>query len=174
MRRKNRGSSASWGGAYAPWKIQPSAKPAVIIVAMLLAGVAYAQEPPATVSTTTAHTSEWRDTLQAVGSIRAVRGADLAAEVAGVVDSVSFESGADVDAGTVLLRLRPNDDAARLADLQASADLAVENLARDTKQYSAQAVSQATMDTDHSRVASARAQVAQQQALMRALKTRPG
>jgi len=79
---------------------------------------------------------------------------------------VSFDSGADVEAGTVLLRLRPNDDAARLAELQASADLAAQNLARDAKQFSAQAVSQATMDTDHSRLASARAQVAQQQALI--------
>jgi membrane fusion protein (multidrug efflux system) len=104
--------------------------------------------------------------LQAVGSIRAARGADLAAEVAGVVDSVDFDSGSDVQAGTVLLRLRPNDDAARLADLQAAADLAAQNLARDARQFTAQAVSQATMDADHSHLLSARAQVAQQQALM--------
>jgi len=132
----------------------------------MLAPTAYAQEPPATVSTVVAASTEWRESLQAVGSIRAVRGADLAPEVAGVVDSVNFDSGADVQAGTVLLRLRPNDDAARLADLQAAADLAAQNLARDTKQYSAQAVSQATMDADHSHLTSARAQVAEQQAQM--------
>jgi membrane fusion protein (multidrug efflux system) len=136
------------------------------LLAFLLPFPAAAQEPPATVSTIVASTSEWRDSLQAVGSIRAVRGADLAAEIAGVVDSVSFESGTDVQAGTVLLRLRPNDDAARLADLQAAADLAAQNLARDAKQFSAQAVSQAAMDADHSHLLSARAQVAQQQALM--------
>jgi membrane fusion protein (multidrug efflux system) len=136
------------------------------LMAGALAGTAAAQEPPATVSTTVAAATEWRDSLQAVGSIRAVRGADLAAEVAGVVDSVNFESGGDVAAGTVLLRLRPNDDAARLADLQAAVDLAGQNLARDAKQFSAQAVSQATMDADHSRLLSARAQAAQQQALM--------
>ncbi len=154
MRRKY------WGSSACP------PKPPVIILAVLIATSAYAQEPPATVSTTTAATSEWRESLQAVGTIRAVRGADLAAELAGVVDSVSFDSGADVDAGTVLLRLRPNDDAARLADLQASADLAAQNMTRDSKQFSAQAVSQATIDMDHSRVLSARAQVAQQQALI--------
>jgi membrane fusion protein (multidrug efflux system) len=135
-------------------------------LAAALLGQAAAQEPAATVSTIVAAASEWRDSLRAVGSIRAVRGADLAAEVAGVVDSVDFDSGGDVAAGTVLLRLRPNDDAARLADLQAAADLAAQNLARDSKQFSAQAVSQATIDADHSHLLSARAQVAQQQALM--------
>jgi membrane fusion protein (multidrug efflux system) len=129
------------------------------------ASAVHAQEPPV-VSTTVAHFSDWQDRLQAVGTIRAVRGADLAAEVAGVVDTVGFDSGHDVEAGTVLLRLRPNDDEARLADLQAAAQLAAENLARDTKQFHAQAVSQASMDADESHLLSARAQVAQQQALM--------
>ncbi len=136
------------------------------VLAFFFAYPALAQEPPATVSTTIAHASAWQDTLQAVGTIRAVRGADLAAEVSGVVDAVEFDSGRDVAAGTVLLRLRPNDDAAKLADLQAGAELAAENLARDTKQYRAQAVSQATMDADQSHLASARAQVVQQQALV--------
>jgi membrane fusion protein (multidrug efflux system) len=128
--------------------------------------VARAQEPPAVVSTTVARASDWQDRLAAVGTIRAVRGADLAAEVAGVVDTVEFDSGRDVAAGTVLLRLRPNDDDAKLADLQAAAQLAAENLTRDSKQFHAQAVSQATLDADQSHLLSARAQVAQQQALM--------
>ena len=153
-----------WGRRSAYTPIPP--KPPVILLVALFATCARAQEPPATVSTITAHATSWQDSLQAVGSLRAVRGADLAAEVSGVVDSVGFDSGADVAAGTVLLRLRPNDDAARLADLQAAADLAAQNLARDAKQYQAQAVSQATMDADKSHLLSARAQVAQQQALM--------
>ena len=132
---------------------------------MLVAPVALAQEAPATVSTITAHATLWQDTLQAVGTIRAVRGADLASELSGVVDSVDFDSGRDVAAGTVLLRLRPNDDAAHLADLQAAADLAAANLARDEKQFRAQAVSQASLDADSSHLRSARAQVAQALAL---------
>ncbi len=132
---------------------------------LCVATPAYAQEPPATVSTMVARVTDWQDTLQAVGTIRAVRGADLASEIAGVVDSVEFDSGHDVAAGTVLLRLRPNDDAAHLADLQAAADLAAANLARDTKQFRAQAVSQASIDADESHLRSARAEVAQAQAL---------
>jgi membrane fusion protein (multidrug efflux system) len=133
---------------------------------LLICLPAFGQEPPATVSTITAHATDWQDTLQAVGTLRAVRGADLAAEIAGVVDSVNIDSGHDVAAGTVLLRLRPNDDEAHLADLQAAADLAAANLARDTKQFRAQAVSQASIDADTAHLRSARAEVAQQLALM--------
>jgi membrane fusion protein (multidrug efflux system) len=136
------------------------------LLVLVIPAIAAAQEPAATVSTIVARASDWQDTLSAVGTIRAVRGADLAAEVSGVVDSVDFDSGADVAAGTVLLRLRPNDDNAKLADLQAAAELAAQNLARDSKQFHAQAVSQATVDADQSHLLSARAQVAQQQALM--------
>jgi membrane fusion protein (multidrug efflux system) len=135
------------------------------VLACLLPIAAYAQEPAATVSTIVARPTPWQDSLQAVGTLRAVRGADLASEVSGVVDTVDFDSGRDVAAGTILLRLRPNDDAAHLADLQAAADLAAANLARDTKQFRAQAVSQASIDADESHLRSARAQVAQAQAL---------
>jgi membrane fusion protein (multidrug efflux system) len=129
-------------------------------------GAAHAQEPPSVVSTIVAQSQPWQDTLEAVGTLRAVRGADLAAEVPGIVDWIGFDSGHDVEAGTVLMRLRPNDDAAKLAELQAAADLAAANLARDTKQFRAQAVSQATIDADNSHLRGAHAQVEEQQALM--------
>jgi membrane fusion protein (multidrug efflux system) len=138
-------------------------------VALALAGLpvcAGAQESTPTISTMVVRAETWQPSLEAVGSLRAARGADLAAEVSGIVESVSFDSGRDVAAGTLLLRLRPNDDAAKLAELQAAADLAASNLSRDTKQYKAQAVSQATIDADDSHLRAARAQVAEQQATM--------
>jgi membrane fusion protein (multidrug efflux system) len=109
---------------------------------------------------------EWRTTISAVGSLRAVRGADLAAEIAGIVDWIGFDSGATVPAGAILLKLRANDDPAKLAELQAAAELAATSLARDQKQLHAQAVAQATIDADESHLRAARAQVAAQQALI--------
>jgi membrane fusion protein (multidrug efflux system) len=132
----------------------------------LFSSPALAQMDIPTVSTMVVRNERWQPTLTAVGTLRAARGADLAAEVPGIVDWIGFESGRDVAAGTLLLRLRPNDDAARLAELQAAADLAAANLARDTKQFRAQAVSQATIDADDSHLRAARAQVAEQQATM--------
>jgi len=98
--------------------------------------------------------------------LRAVRGADLAAQASGVVDQIRFESGSDVPAGAVLLKLKPNDDPAKLEQLQAAAVLAEQTYKRDQEQFAAQAISQATLDTDVSVLKSARAQVAAQEALI--------
>jgi membrane fusion protein (multidrug efflux system) len=122
--------------------------------------------PPQTVSATTAHFASWQPTIEAVGSLRAVRGADLSLEVAGVVDSISFNSGDDVKEGAVLLKLRSDDDAAKLTSLQATADLSQLTLDRDLKQWKIQAVSQATIDADRANLKNAQAQVAQQQAIL--------
>jgi membrane fusion protein (multidrug efflux system) len=119
-----------------------------------------------TVSTTIASESSWQSRTEALGTLRAVRGADLAAQAPGVVDTIHIESGAEVPAGTVLLTLKPNDDPAKLAQLQANAELAAITYKRDQEQLAAQAISQATVDTDAATLRSAKAQVAAQQALI--------
>jgi membrane fusion protein (multidrug efflux system) len=122
------------------------------------------QQP--TVATAQASMQEWQAVQTAVGTARASKGADLAAEIAGVVDQIDFESGQTVSAGSVLLRLRLNDDEAKLAQLQASAGLAELTLQRDQKQLAAHGVAQATVDTDAANLKVANAQVAAQQAVM--------
>jgi membrane fusion protein (multidrug efflux system) len=122
--------------------------------------------PPQTVSTTTAALQDWQPRLEAVGSLRAVNGADLALEVAGIVEEIKFNSGDDVEAGQLLLRLRTDDDVARLQSLQASAELAEIVYERDQKQLKIQAVSQATLDADAANLKNAKAQVAEQQAVV--------
>jgi membrane fusion protein (multidrug efflux system) len=122
--------------------------------------------PPQTVSTVVAAEQEWQPELQAVGSLRAVSGATLSLEVGGVVDQIAFNSGEDVSAGQVLLRLRSADDAAKLAALEASAALAQVTLDRDLRQFRIQAVSQATIDADTYNLRNARAQVEEQRAIL--------
>jgi len=123
-----------------------------------------AQTP--TVATTQATVQQWQPRQTAVGSTRASMGADLAAEIAGVIDQIHFESGQTVPAGTVLLDLRPNDDPAKLAQLQANADLALVALQRDEKQLAAKAIAQATVDSDAANLKVTRALVEAQQAVM--------
>src|ERR1700682_4365084 len=48
---------------------------------------------PQTVSSTIAATSSWQSRTQALGTLRAVRGADLAGQASGVVDKIHSESG---------------------------------------------------------------------------------
>jgi membrane fusion protein, multidrug efflux system len=134
--------------------------------AMIRKFMSAASTPPQTVSATKAAYSEWQPQIEAVGSLRAVKGADLSLEVAGVVDSISFNSGDDVKEGVLLLKLRSGDDAAKLVSLQATAELSELTYERDLKQFKIQAVSQATLDTDAANLKNAKAQVAEQQAVL--------
>jgi membrane fusion protein (multidrug efflux system) len=122
--------------------------------------------PPQTVSTAKAGYDDWQPQIEAVGSLRAVKGSDLSIEVSGVVDSIAFNSGDDVQEGAPLLKLRSDDDVAKLQSLQAVADLNQITFDRDQKQIKIQAVSQATLDADAANVKNAKAQVAQQQAIL--------
>ncbi|MBI3419869.1 MAG: efflux RND transporter periplasmic adaptor subunit [Proteobacteria bacterium] len=122
--------------------------------------------PPQTVSSMQAEYQEWQPTLKGVGGLRAVNGADLSPEVAGIVDSIHFESGSEVKEGMVLVRLRTGDDIARLRSLEAAAKLAEITYARDQKQFKIQAISKAQVDTDAANLTSAKAQVVQQQAIV--------
>jgi membrane fusion protein (multidrug efflux system) len=134
--------------------------------AMIKKYMAAMGSPPQTVSATKVSSSEWQPQIEAVGSLRAVKGADLSLEVAGVVDAISFNSGDDVAEGAVLLKLRSDDDQAKLESLQATADLNQITYDRDLKQFKIQAVSQANLDTDVANLKNAKAQAAQQQAIL--------
>src|SRR5437660_5794414 len=121
---------------------------------------------PQTVSTTKAVLSDWQPELEAVGSLRAVNGADLSLEVAGVVEAIDFQSGDDVEQGKVLLRLRDEDEVAKLKSLEAVADLSQITYERDVKQLAAKAIAQAIVDNDAANLRNSRAQVAQQKAIV--------
>ena len=121
---------------------------------------------PQTVSATKAETSDWQPKIDAVGTLRAVRGAELSLEVPGVVETISFQSGDEVKAGQVLLILRKEDEEARLQSLEATAQLAQITYDRDLKQLKAQAISQAIVDNDEANLRNARAQVAVQKAIL--------
>jgi membrane fusion protein (multidrug efflux system) len=122
--------------------------------------------PPATVSTTVAAFDDWQPQLEAVGSLRAVNGADLAFEVPGIVEEIHFNSGDEVKAGTELIKLRDDEDVSKLHSLQAVVDLAVITYQRGMKQLPSQTISQAAVDADKSELDAARANVAEQQALI--------
>jgi membrane fusion protein, multidrug efflux system len=122
--------------------------------------------PPQTVSTSKAGFQDWEQRLEAVGSLRAVKGADLSLEVAGVIDSIMFNSGDDVEEGALLLKLRAEDDIAKLESLQSAVELSQITYDRDQKQLRIQAVSQATLDADAANLKNAKAQLAQQKAIL--------
>ncbi len=125
-----------------------------------------AGQPPQTVSTTKAAFDQWQSQERAMGTLRAVRGADLAPEVAGIVQTIHFQSGEQVQAGMPLVQLNAEADAARLKSLEAAAALAQSTYLRNADQFKVKAISQATLDADAAALKSAKAQVEEQQALV--------
>ncbi len=132
-------------------------------IKQFLAGFANQKQ---TVSTVKAGSEEWQPTMSAVGTFRAVNGSDLALEVGGIVETINFKSGDDVEGGQVLLHLRSDDDEARLRSLEAVAELAQVTYDRDERQLKAQAISQAQLDADAANLKNNKAQVATQKALI--------
>ena len=98
--------------------------------------------------------------------MRAVRGADLASEMPGLITAIHFQSGQEVTEGAPLVQLNNESDVAKLQSLMAAVELAEANYDRDQKQLAIQAVSQAVVDADAATLKSAKAQVAEQRALV--------
>lgn len=123
-------------------------------------------QPPQTVTSMVAHSSDWQPEISAVGSVRATRGVDVTTEVTGLVRELEFRSGEDAKRGQVLVRLNADADIATLHALEAAADLAATVYARDKMQFEAQAISQAQLDGDAADLKNKRAQAAAQAALV--------
>jgi len=119
--------------------------------------------PPSVVSTAKAAFQEWQPSLNAVGTLRAVRGADLALDVAGLVTQVNLKSGDEVKAGQLLLQLRDSEDVAQLHQLEASAALAGVTFDRAKQQLAVQAISKADYDAAAADLKGKQAAVQQQQ-----------
>ncbi|MEN6623177.1 MAG: efflux RND transporter periplasmic adaptor subunit [Smithella sp.] len=129
--------------------------------------MASAAAPAVTVSAMKAVPQEWQEQIQAVGTLRAVHGVDLANEIAGIVQSIHFKSGDNVKAGQVLLQVNADSDIAQLRVLTAAADLAQSVYDRNRKQFEVQAISKASLDVDAADLKGKQFQVAQQTALVK-------
>lgn len=88
------------------------------------------QPPPEAVTTTVARQEPWPTTLAAIGTVKAVRGVVLSADLPGVVEELAFESGSAVREGAVLARLDTRQERAQLAAAEAQRELARVNLER--------------------------------------------
>ena len=88
------------------------------------------QMPPEAVTTIVAQQIEWPATLSAIGSVAAVQGVVVSADLSGTVDRVAFDSGKAVRQGEVLVELDTRQERAQLAAAEAQRDLARTNFDR--------------------------------------------
>jgi membrane fusion protein, multidrug efflux system len=90
---------------------------------MIAQGAAY-QPPPEAVTTIVAAREEWPSTLTAIGTVAAVRGVTVSADLPGVVERIAFDSGLAVREGDVLAVQDTRQERAQLAAAEAQRDLA--------------------------------------------------
>jgi membrane fusion protein, multidrug efflux system len=123
--------------------------------------------PPETVSTVPVTTERWDRSIESVGSLRAVQGADLSTEESGVVSKIFFENGAEVKAGDLLVELDTDTEQANLRSAEAEQQLASTVYERTRRLRENNTVPQSDLDTAESQLRKMSALVEQLKATIR-------
>jgi len=143
----------------------------VILIIAVLAGIKALQirsmidsgkkfvPPPETVTTAKVTSDSWETSLGSVGSLTAVQGVIVSAELAGKVVRITFEAGTPVKKGDILLRQDITSEEAQLPGAVSQATLSRANLKRADQLFRDGIISQADHDAAVSNAAQAQALV---------------
>lgn len=123
-------------------------------------------QPASSVTDYAVKEEEWSDSEESVGTFIAVNGTEVTTEAAGIVRSLSIESGQPVKAGTMLVQLNTSNELAVLRSLEAAAKLAVVQRDRWRELGKDKLVSQAEVEERSTTAATTLAQVEAQRALI--------
>jgi len=104
------------------------------------------QPPPEAVSTVVAQEEPWPTGQKAIGSVSAVHGVTVSADLPGIIEGIEFDSGKSVRAGDILVKLDTSQERAQLAAAEAQRELADLNLERIRQLHEKEVVSQAEFD----------------------------
>jgi membrane fusion protein, multidrug efflux system len=104
------------------------------------------QPPPEAVTTVVVQQEAWPSTLTLIGTVAAVQGVTVSADLPGTVDKILFDSGQPVRAGDLLAVLDTRQEQAQLAALEAERELARVNFERMQGLLQERVVSQAEFD----------------------------
>jgi membrane fusion protein, multidrug efflux system len=105
------------------------------------------QPPPEAVTTVVAKSEQWPTTLSAIGTASAVQGVVVSADLPGIVEKISFDSGQKVRAGDVLVLLDMKQERAQLAAAEAQLELTRVSLDRQKRLVETLIGAQADLDT---------------------------
>ena len=104
------------------------------------------QPPPEAVTSVVAQREQWPATMGVIGTMEAVHGVTVSADLPGIVERIRFDSGQSVRAGDVLVELDTRQERAQFAALEAQRDLARVNYDRMERLVNAGVISR--MDYD--------------------------
>jgi membrane fusion protein (multidrug efflux system) len=104
------------------------------------------QPPPEAVTTIVAHQEEWSASVSSIGTVAAVQGVTVSADLPGTVERIAFESGTAVKEGEVLALLDTRQEQAQLTAAEAQRDLARLNFERMQGLLNERVISQSEFD----------------------------
>jgi membrane fusion protein (multidrug efflux system) len=104
------------------------------------------QPPPEAVTTVVAAQEQWPSTLEAIGSVVAVQGVTVSADLPGIVEKIAFQSGDWVRKGDLLVQLDTSQERAQMSAAAAQRELSSVNLERMRGLRQKGVVSQAELD----------------------------
>jgi membrane fusion protein (multidrug efflux system) len=117
--------------------------------------------PPETVTTATVQSQTWSSILTAVGSLEAVEGVTISAELKGKVVKITFEPGSKVKTGDLLVQQDISLETAQLRSAEASMKLARLNLERSKKLLPEKVITRSDFDATEAKFKQAAAEVDQ-------------
>lgn len=104
------------------------------------------QPPPEAVTSIVTQREQWPASMTAIGTVEAVHGVMVSADLPGTVARINFDSGKAVREGEILVELDTRQERAQLASLEAQRDLAKVNFGRMQELVNAGVISR--MDYD--------------------------
>jgi membrane fusion protein (multidrug efflux system) len=122
------------------------------------------QMPPESVTTVKASQEEWPASDTAIGTVEAVHGVTVAADLPGLVSRIEFDSGKKVRRGDVLVRLDTRQEQAQLQAARAQRELSTVNFERMRGLREKGITSQAELDKSAAEQKQAVAQTGEMQA----------
>jgi membrane fusion protein (multidrug efflux system) len=130
----------------------------VIQIRTMIAASANAVTPPEIVTSDAVREDSWENIINVTGSLAAVQGVTVSAEMAGKVAKIAFESGAMVKAGDLLVQQDITSEDAQLRSAESGAQLAKLNLDRSKELLAKTTISQAEFDANDAQYKQAVAQ----------------
>lgn len=113
--------------------------------------------PPEPVTTAPVRSETWETKLTSVGSLSAVQGVTITAELTGKIVNIAFEAGSKVNAGDLLVQQNTASEEAQLRAAEATEALAKLTFERTKKLLSQNAISQSEFDNAKSQLTQATA-----------------
>lgn len=117
------------------------------------------QMPPTAVTTVVARRETWPSTMTVIGTVAAIQGVTVGADLPGTIDKIHFDSGQWVHEGDVLVELDTRQEHAQLANLEAQRDLARINYDRAQELVKAGVISKSDYDSATAQQKTTEAQV---------------